>query len=87
MKEKKGWNKAAKILCCIGIILICIAVLKIDVDTMMYTARYIDEHGLSPQLLLGSKAAVYLEWVRLLLSPVIMLAAAVYIFRTLWKDL
>ena len=87
MKQKKRWNKAAKILCCIAIMLICIGVLKIDIDTMLHTARYVDEHNLSPQMLFGSEAAVYLEWVRLLLSPVIALAAAVVLVWTLWKDL
>ena len=80
-------KKMLTIVCFLAVIVLSVANLLIDAHLMWNLGAYVDQAGASPAEVLGGDAAVGMEWLRLLLSPLIILAAAIGIFWTIWKDL
>ena len=77
-------KKGIAIACFLLIIACCVVSLVIDIRLMYHTAVYVDEVGISPAIMLGGQQNVLLEWLRILLSPIIIGLSCVGIWRTLW---
>lgn len=80
-------KKLFLIVCFLAVIVLSAVIMLIDIQLMQRTAEYISANSLSPAIILGSERAVYLEWLRLLLTPCIILIAAAGVFWAIWKDL
>ncbi len=75
------------ILCFLAVIVLSVIITVIDIHLMWNLGSYVDEAGISPDVVLGGSAALGMEWLRLVLSPVVILISAVGIFWVLWKNL
>lgn len=77
-------KKGIVVACFLLIIACCVVSLVIDIRLLYHTGIYVDEAGISPAIMLGGQQNVLLEWLRILLSPVIIGLSCVGIWRTLW---
>lgn len=77
-------KKGIVVACFLLIIACCVVSLVIDIRLLYHTGIYVDKAGISPTIMLGGQQNVLLEWLRILLSPVIIGLSCVGIWRTLW---
>ena len=75
------------IMCFLAVIVLSVIITVIDIRLMVNLAVYVDEAGTSPDVVLGGSTAVGLDWLRLLLSPVVILISSVGIFWIIWRSL
>ena len=75
------------IICLLAVIVLSAIITVIDIRLMWNLGTYVDEAGTSPDIVLGGSAAVGMEWLRLLLSPIIILISSVGIFGVICRNL